>query len=185
MNFGGKVQFLLLSKPITGYMENRSSDIKDGSQVVYQLACTEKDFDHAKALFKEYADSLGVDLSFQKFESELDDVDKQYYKPEGGLLLAYMDGWAVGCAGVRKLDVDIAELKRMYVQSAYRGYHIGRELLKLSISLAKGLGYNKMRLDTLENMKKAQELYRSFGFYPIPAYRFNPLSGTIYMEKVL
>lgn len=154
-------------------------------KISYRIAYTEQDFENGKKLFEEYASTLNVDLSFQNFSKELETIYKQYNKPEGGLLLAQDGVNAVGCAGVRKLDDQIAELKRMYVQSAYRGYQIGLRLLEHSIELARGLGYQKIRLDTLENMHNAQELYRSFGFYEIPSYRFNPLKGTIYMEKSL
>jgi len=157
--------------------------VKD--KIKYSIASTEQDFENGKKLFEEYARSLSVDLSFQNFSKELETIDKQYNKPQGGLLLAHDGINAVGCAGVRKLDDHIAELKRMYVQRGYRGYQIGLRLLEHSIELAKELGYQKIRLDTLENMHKAQELYRSFGFYEIPSYRFNPLKGTIYMEKEL
>jgi ribosomal protein S18 acetylase RimI-like enzyme len=157
--------------------------VKD--KIRYHIAYTDQDFENGKKLFEEYAHTLNVDLSFQNFSKELETIDKQYNHPEGGLLLAQDGTNAVGCAGVRKLDNQIAELKRMYVQNAYRGYQIGLRLLEQSIELAKELGYQKIRLDTLENMHKAQELYRSFGFYEIPSYRFNPLKGTIYMEKEL
>lgn len=154
-------------------------------EINYRVARTETDFGHGKSLFREYAASLGVDLSFQDFENELALIDRQYHTPHGALLLAFDEEAAVGCAGVRRIDAQMAELKRMYVQDAYRGYRIGVHLLERSIQVAKQLGYEKMRLDTLKNMTRAQELYRSFGFYEIPAYRFNPLEGTMYMEKEL
>jgi putative acetyltransferase len=155
------------------------------SDAIYKTAETKSDFDLGKELFREYAKSLGVDLSFQDFEKELKTIDQQYRQPNGGLILAFKDGQPVGCVGVRKLDDDIAELKRMYVKAEYRGYNIGVELLKRSLQLAQERGYKKMRLDTLKNMTKAQSLYQSFGFYEIPSYRFNPLEGTMYMEKNL
>jgi putative acetyltransferase len=73
----------------------------------------------------------------------------------------------------------------MYVQTKYRGHQIGRKFLELSIDIAKELNYSKIRLDTLPGMTQAQNLYRTFGFYEIPAYRFNPITGTVYMEKTL
>ena len=151
----------------------------------YRIANTNEDFETGKLLFEEYANSLNVDLSFQNFSKELDAVRQQYNEPSGGLLLAFVDDLPVGCAGIRQLDNDTAELKRMYVKDAYRGLKIGVELLRQSIDLAKALGYKKLRLDTLANMTKAQQLYHSFGFYEIDAYRYNPLAGTIYMEKDL
>ena len=152
---------------------------------IYKTAHTENEFEQARILFKEYAHALGVDLSFQDFETELETMHVQYNKPDGGLLLAYINETPIACAAVRRSDEGTAELKRMYVRSGHRGHRIGVELLKRSLSMAKDLGYKKIRLDTLENMNKAQELYKSFGFYIIPPYRFNPIRGTIYMEKIL
>jgi putative acetyltransferase len=153
--------------------------------IIYQIANTPHEFENGKKLFEEYALSLNVDLSFQNFSKELETIREQYAEPSGALLLA-CDGEAyVGCSGVRKFDEETAELKRMYVKNEYRGYQIGINLLQRSIELAKQLGYKKIRLDTLESMAKAQQLYSSFGFYEIPAYRFNPLPGTVYMEKKL
>jgi putative acetyltransferase len=155
------------------------------SDIIYKLADSKADFESGQKLFKEYAASLGVDLSFQGFDAELENVHLQYSAPAGALLLAMNNGLAIGCTGIRQLDAETAELKRMYVQDEYRGLGIGMALLKRSMQRAKELGYKKMRLDTLKNMTKAQELYSSFGFYEIPSYRFNPLEGTIYMEKKL
>lgn len=155
------------------------------SGVTYHTANTTANYETGRQLFEEYALSLNVDLSFQGFSKELDAIAQQYNKPDGGLLLAFYDELPVGCAGVRKLDIETAELKRMFVKDSYRGYKIGVALLQQAIDLAKELGYKKLRLDTLENMTRAQQLYKSFGFYEIPSYRYNPLAGTIYMEKDL
>lgn len=87
--------------------------------------------------------------------------------------------------GVRNVDEQTGELKRMFVQDNYSGHKIGLLLLKHPIQLGKDPGYRKKRLDTQGNMRKTQELYRSSGFYKVPAHRFNPLKGTIYLEKVL
>ena len=152
---------------------------------VYKNANTENEFEQARILFNEYADALGVDLSFQDFEKELETMHVQYNKPDGVLLLVYINDNPIACVAVRKSDERTAELKRMYVRSAFRGHRIGVELLKRSVSMAKEIGYKKIRLDTLENMVKAQELYKSHGFYVIPPYRFNPIPGTVYMEKIL
>ena len=153
--------------------------------ITYGFATTAADFQQGKKLFEEYVQSLGVDLSFQDFVKELSTIDQQYNHPAGALLLAYLESIAIGCAGIRKLDEEVAELKRMYIRGEYRGYRIGVNMLEQCLQKAKELGYKKIRLDTLQSMEKAQSLYRSFGFYEIPSYRYNPLEGTIYMEKVL
>jgi putative acetyltransferase len=155
------------------------------NEITYRLATTKDEFEQGKQLFREYATSLGVDLSFQDFDNELQVIDRQYNKPAGALLLVYHKESAIGCAGIRKIDDEIAELKRMYVRGGYRGYGIGVKLMERGLDIARGLGYKKIRLDTLKSMEKAQALYLSFGFYEIPSYRFNPLEGTIYMEKQL
>ena len=153
--------------------------------ILFKIARTDAEFSQAKDLFNEYAGSLDTDLCFQNFTTELETIAKQYNEPGGALLLAYKNNIAVGCVGIREFDKDSAELKRMYVQPAFRKYKIGRKLLELAIEIAAELKYKKIKLDTLPTMMQAQNLYRSFGFYEIQSYRYNPVEGTTYMEKKL
>lgn len=153
--------------------------------IVFKVASDKIDFDNAIVLFKQYASTLEINLEFQNFSDELNTIAVQYNKPKGALILAYSNQVSIGCAAIREFDDTIAELKRMYVRDEFRGLKVGVKLLEKAIEVAKNLSYRKVRLDTLPSMKKAQELYRSFGFYEIPAYRFNPVEGTVYMEKEL
>ncbi|MGO8790003.1 MAG: GNAT family N-acetyltransferase [Terriglobia bacterium] len=133
-------------------------------------------------LFKEYAASLGVDLCFQDFERELADLPGHYVPPEGRLLMA-MDGTkTAGCVALRKFDGETCEMKRLYVRPAFRGNGVGRSLVNAVLSEARAVGYQRMRLDTLPQMKEAIVFYRSLGFHPIPAYRHNPIPGALFLE---
>jgi GNAT superfamily N-acetyltransferase len=99
------------------------------------------DIASVRALFREYADSLGVDLCFQDFETELATLPGAYAPPAGALLLAEQTGVAVGCAALRPLEPPtIAELKRLYVQPAARGSGLGRTLTEAVLELARRLG---------------------------------------------
>ncbi|HET7840422.1 MAG TPA: GNAT family N-acetyltransferase [Terriglobia bacterium] len=135
-----------------------------------------------RALFREYADSLGVDLCFQGFEKELAELPGDYAPPSGRLYLAYVKDALAGCVGLRKIGDSICEMKRLYVRPLHRGQGIGRQLVLKLIEDARSLGYTKMRLDTLPSMKRAQELYRDMGFKPTEPYRANPVPGALFLE---
>ena len=64
-------------------------------------ATTDNQFGSAKKLFEEYAESLGIDLCFQDFSSELERLREMYGPPQGCLLLAVDDGTPVACVGPR------------------------------------------------------------------------------------
>jgi carbonic anhydrase len=136
------------------------------------------DVDLVRTLFGEYADSLGVDLSFQGFEEELAALPGGY----DAVLVARLDGEPAGCVGVRPLEAGVCEMKRLYVRPWARGTGLGRSLAAAAIARARGLGYERMRLDTLPSMAAAQSLYRALGFAEIPPYRHNPVEGTTYLE---
>ena len=137
----------------------------------------------AISLFKEYAAQLDVDLSFQKFDQEILNIQYQYARPEGILFIAYdQDQQPMGCFGIRRFEDSICELKRMYLKQEQRGKGIGKSLLAKAIEAGRELHYKKMRLDTLPSMQAAMGLYRKMGFYEIPAYRYNPVEGTKFFE---
>ncbi|HEX9901556.1 MAG TPA: GNAT family N-acetyltransferase [Acidobacteriota bacterium] len=146
------------------------------------LARSKDDYALAKALFLEYAGDIGLDLSFQDFDRELAGLTAQYGPTEGGILLLSVEGRPAGCVAVRRFEKDIAELKRMYVRPASRGQGFGRRLGEEALALARRLGYQAIRLDTLLSMGEALALYRSFGFVEIEPYRFNPVLGAKYFE---
>ena len=105
-------------------------------------AQTENHFKDASALMQLYAQSLEVDLCFQGFNEELQTLHIQYHKPDGELIVAYDSITPVGCVAVRKLQPEIAELKRMFVKPVYQGQDSGKILLEKAIELAKNCGYS-------------------------------------------
>ena len=136
----------------------------------------------ARALFEEYAASLGFDLGFQNFDQELEDFPVQYSPPAGRLFLALAENRPIGCVGLRFFAKGVCEMKRLYVRPDFRGRKAGRLLAQAAFKAGKSIGYESMRLDTLSSMESANTLYQSLGFRQIPPYRHNPIEGAIYME---
>ncbi|MDI6799077.1 MAG: GNAT family N-acetyltransferase [Actinomycetota bacterium] len=149
-----------------------------------KLAKSESDFEAARRLFLEYADYIGMDLSFQNFDDELRVIAGHYSKHLGGIILlidAAKDD-AVGCVALRRFEGGVAELKRMYIKESYRGRGPGDRLMERAIALAREFGYQKIRLDSIEEMTEALSLYKKFGFKEMEAYRYNPLAGAVFLE---
>ncbi len=142
-----------------------------------------------RELFREYAQQLGIDLCFQNFEAELAELPGVYVPPQGGLLLAFVDGELAGCGAFRPLtDVDYAnacEMKRLYVRRAFRRFGLGRQMAQALIDCATESGYSCMLLDTLDDMEAARGLYETLGFIEVPPYYFNPIPGAHYLKVEL
>jgi ribosomal protein S18 acetylase RimI-like enzyme len=135
-----------------------------------------------RELFKEYADSLEIDLCFQNFREELDTLPGAYGPPSGRLLIAAA---GAGCVAVRRIDDATCEMKRLYIRPAFRRAGLGRRLAQAAIDAGRELGYKRMRLDTLSSMQPAIALYRSLGFHEIAPYYHNPSGCAVFMELSL
>ena len=142
-----------------------------------------KQIEEIRRLFREYENWLGIDLCFQDFEKELANLPGKYVKPDGRLFLISVENKTAGCIALRKIDVDICEMKRLYVRGDFRGSGLGKMLVEKLIEEARSAGYKKMRLDTLpDKMPSAVRLYKSYGFCEIAPYYHNPHGETLFME---
>ena len=141
------------------------------------------------ALFSEYTDMLiANDSSFEKYlaiqhyDEEITHLEEKYGMPFGRLYLAYCNGQAAGCIGLKKIDEENCEMKRLYVRPRFRGENIGRLLVQKIIMDAKEIGYSHMLLDTLPFLDKAIHMYERFGFVTTDCYNNSPMSTSIYMK---
>jgi putative acetyltransferase len=140
----------------------------------------------ARELFLEYAQSLGFSLCFQNFDQELAGLPGDYAPPSGRLLLAEVEGQLAGCVALHKLENKICEMKRLYLRPEFRGKGAGRALADAIVAEARSIGYERIRLDTVEPvMKDAVAMYRRIGFQEIAPYCENPMPGALYMELIL
>ncbi|HEX8266013.1 MAG TPA: GNAT family N-acetyltransferase [Pyrinomonadaceae bacterium] len=147
---------------------------------------TAGDIEQARVLFREYESWLGVDLCFQQFEDELENLPGKYAAPEGRLLLAKTFETIAGCAALRKIDAKTCEMKRLFVRETFRGIGLGKQLTEILIADARKIGYRKIRLDTLpDKMPSAVRLYERLGFRQIPPYYESPIESTVYLELEL
>ena len=139
-----------------------------------------------KDLFKAYLEELNEDLCFQSFDSEIDNPLYKYSAPTGALFIATYNATPVGCIALQPLlEAHTCEMKRLYVVPEYRNLKIGDALVKSLLQEAQLLGYTTMKLDTLERLQAAIQLYQKFGFETVTAYYDNPLPSVVYMQKKL
>jgi len=145
--------------------------------------------DAIHSLFQEYADSLTIDLRFQRFDAELLNLPGDYSAPRGALLIATVEGEYAGCCAMRPLDAcdypNACEMKRLFVRRAFRGLGVGRKLAEGILDSARVAGYACVLLDTLNEMESARALYVDLGFEEIPPYYFNPIAGAHYLKAEL
>lgn len=140
-------------------------------------------------LFSEYTQMLvkgdaafAKYLEIQNYDEELEHLEGKYGLPDGRLYLAYYDGKLAGCIGLRKIDGQRCEMKRLYVKPEFRGKDIGRRLIEQVTADAKEIGYFCMLLDTLPFLQSALHLYKKYGFYEIESYNDSPMDTSIYMR---
>ncbi len=147
------------------------------------------DIDVVRTLFREYVTAPHSEALFhayleqQDFERELATLPGDYSPPLGAVLLAEHGDIVIGCVALKPIaPPDACEMKRLYVRPEGRGLRAGHALVEHIIAAGSEAGYRVMRLDCMPSMHAAQQLYRSFGFYEIPAYNENPVAGSLFFE---
>ena len=146
---------------------------------------SDADIPEVKNLFREYAVWVGVDLSFQGFDDELEGLPGDYAQPTGVLFVARVDGRVAGCVAAHQWSPATCEMKRLFVRDSFRSFGCGRVLVESIITWARESGFKRVLLDTLPSMGRAQHLYLRLGFREIAPYRPNPVPGARFLELSL
>jgi len=121
-------------------------------------------FAAVRLLLEEYWNSFGFTPCFQNFGEELAGLPGAYAPPGGRLALATVNDQPAGCIGLRGVDRDRAEAKRLYVRPAFRGQGLGRALMEWVMAEARAAGYREIVGDTMPAMRDALALYERMGF---------------------
>lgn len=126
----------------------------------------------------------------QRFESGFDPSrgpsadPRELVPPSGVLLLARLDGEALGCGALKALGDGVGEIKRMWVAPAARGLGIAQRLLDALEQQAHSMALHTLRLDTNRTLLEARALYARNGYVEIPAYNDNPYADHWFEKRL-
>jgi putative acetyltransferase len=136
-----------------------------------------------------FHETLTLEESIAKYSAqgklgEMDDVQRNYFDNGGTFLVLLRDGRIIGTGAIRFLEDGVCEVKRLWLLTDYHGQGLGYRLMTELISLARGMGYRVMRLETDPIIQtRAVEFYKRLGFYEIPRFGDDP--DDLGMELVL
>ena len=121
-----------------------------------------------------------------RFEGGLDRSRANSAKAEPGFwfILARRGDEVVGCAGLRQITQETAELKHMWVATASRGQGVARALLGFMERRARDLGFSVMRLDTNKVLVEAHALYRRADYAEIGRFNDNPYAHLWFAKRL-
>ena len=102
------------------------------------------------------------------------------------VLIASVDGVAVGCAGLKAYSDSDVEIKRVWVDPEFRGNHISSAMMDALEQRAAELGFGRAILQTRPQMEAAVHLYTKRGYELIDNYPpYDKLEGAICFAKRL
>ncbi|MFF1447176.1 GNAT family N-acetyltransferase [Streptomyces sp. NPDC058274] len=100
-----------------------------------------------------------------ELEREIAADTGEYLAPPGGLLLVgRYDGEPAGSAGLRLTEPATAELTRVFLYPEMRGRGGAALLVRAAEDAARGLGAERMVLDTRTDLVEARTLYARLGY---------------------
>jgi GNAT superfamily N-acetyltransferase len=139
----------------------------------------------ARTLFDEY-----MALVRERTHAGFQPVEHIFATPEAfsgagsAWLVVYDDGEPVACGGLRALDADTGEIKRMFVTAKARRRGHARRLLVALEAIARDARQTRIRLLTTELLPEAIELYRRTG-YTVVSSHVEDGHQDYWMEKAL
>jgi GNAT superfamily N-acetyltransferase len=140
----------------------------------------------SRALWAEYQALLGERLDAPVADPEHIFASPESFSGPGSAWLVAYDGeeQPVACGGLRALDRETGEIKRMFVTARARGRGHARALLAELERRALAAGQRRVRLITTEVLSEARALYEAAGYAVVATPREGARQDYL-MEKPL
>jgi GNAT superfamily N-acetyltransferase len=94
----------------------------------------------------------------------------EFLPPRGVFLVAESDGVPAGCGSWRELSPGVAEIKRMYVEPAFRRRGLAQLIVAALEDGAARAGHRSVVLNTGRQQPEALALYAKLGYRPVDGY---------------
>lgn len=111
------------------------------------------------------------------FDSSTDHLSDVFLQTRSIYFVAEEDGVILGGSGIyptEGLPDGTCELVKLYLSPAARGKGLGKELMQRCLEAAAEMGYNKVYLETMPELKVAVPMYERAGF----TYLSNPMGNS-------
>jgi N-acetylglutamate synthase-like GNAT family acetyltransferase len=115
----------------------------------------------------------------------LDNPEGYIIRPGGQIMMAFVDGRAVGCCALIPVKAGVLELAKMAVAEESRGLGIGRKMLEETVAKAREMGAARLVLGTNSKLLDAVHLYESVGFRHLPPEPTPYVRADVFMEMEL
>ncbi|WP_263368170.1 GNAT family N-acetyltransferase [Edaphobacter bradus] len=147
-----------------------------------------------RELMRAYGEHLAADphgaagICLEDYAKELEGLPNPYLV----LLLATVDGTPAGCVALKAIpstavpEARACEMKRLWVDTRFRGTGLGRRLAEEALAWARRAGFEAMYLDTVPAaMPEANRMYAAMGFERVERYNQNPVANLVFLRKSL
>ncbi len=104
--------------------------------------------------------------------------------PSGSFLVARIDGEPVGCGGLKSLDFETGEIKRLWTDASARGLGVAGRIMDRLEAIARDAGHKALRLDTNRTLVEARGLYAKLGYHEIERYNDNPYADHWFEKRL-
>jgi GNAT superfamily N-acetyltransferase len=160
------------------------------AEILVREAVGAEDIAAVRRLMQSYGEYLAnhpagaANICLENYERELEGLPGGY----AVLLLALVDGAAAGCVALRTLPLEerACEMKRLWVDGAFRGFGLGRRLVEEGVGWAQREGFEAMYLDTVPAaMPEANRLYEAMEFVQVERYNKNPVADLVFFRRGL
>ncbi|RAZ92385.1 GNAT family N-acetyltransferase [Mesorhizobium hawassense] len=122
------------------------------------------DADDVWHLHRSASEAVGVYGPQGVWEDDLRNVGEVYIASGGDFVVAHIGSLLAAMGGLKPVDDDVAELKRMRVHPAFQRRGLGRRILSELESRAVSLGFKWIALDTTTIQVGAQRIYETAGY---------------------